>query len=400
METKVFERSAVIELLSDLVKIQSPYFQEHEVMEYTNKWFQRNGIPSSIHSYIEDKVTHFRGENVVTQIQGKRLGPKICFNGHLDTVELCNGWTKNPWGELDGDRFYGVGSVDMTGGVVAQMLAIKAFYEKHKNDFCGEIIGTFVSDEEGPYGLGTDAVLNSGILDGTDAVIICEPNAAFCDVDFPSVSLGCHGIFSLNIELHGMPAHASKPNEGVNAITDAAKVIIEIEKIKYRIDPQMGKSVSCVLGIENNGEPCSVPEYAKINIIRHTVPGDTKETVEKEIVDAIKYADIKCKWKINFREAPSKDTDGFLAYTVAEDNAYTKQLLTCVKDGCGMAPSVTYFTGCCDGCYLSDRLNGVPVYLFGPTGEKYHGSDEYVTISSIIATAKTLYGFLERTLLA
>ena len=399
MDTKIFERSTVIELLSELVKIQSPYFHEHEVMEYTNKWFQSNGIPSSIHSYAEDKITHFHGENVVAQIKGKYSGPKICLNGHLDTVYLCNGWTKNPWGELDGDRFYGVGSVDMTGGVAAQMLAMKAFYDQYKHDFSGEVIGTFVSDEEGPYGLGTDAVLTSGLLDGTDVVIISEHNAAFCDVDFPTISLGCHGIFSLNIELYGKPAHASKPYEGLSAITDAAKVIIEIENIKYRVDPQLGKSVSCVLGIENNMEPCSVPEYAKINIIRHTVPGDTKESIEKEIVEAIKRANIRCKWKINFREAPSKDTDGFLAYTVNEENDYTKQLLACVKENCEKDPSITYFTGCCDGCYLSDRLNGVPVFLFGPTGEKYHGSDEYVTISSVIATAKTLYSFLKRTLL-
>lgn len=395
----IFTEQAVVDLLAELVKIKSPYFEEKDVVRDVNQWFQNQGIPSYIHEYTEDKITHFHGQNVIVSLKGKNPGKKICFNGHLDTVSLCEGWTKNPWGEQEKDKFYGVGALDMKGGVAAQMLAIRAFYETYHTHFSGEIIGTFVSDEEGPYGLGTDAVLNDGLLKGTDVAIISEPNAPFCNVEFPTVSLGCHGIFSLGIELFGKPAHASKPFEGINAIVDASKVIVELEKTQFRVDPQMGQSISCVLGIENKVEPCSVPDYAKILVIRHTVTGDTKETVREEVVRAIERAGVQCTWRITFREAPSDQTDGFLAYTVEEDHPYTKLLTQCVEACCGKKPSITYFAGCSDGCYLADRLGGSPVYLFGPTGENYHSSDEYVTISSVLETAKTLYAFLEKALL-
>ena len=398
METVLNEES-VVQLLADLVKIKSPYFEEDEVMAYANEWLNANEVPSYIFEYDEDKITHFHGKNVVATLKGRSPGLKICFNGHLDTVNLCEGWTKNPWGERDGDRFYGLGTVDMTGGVVAEMLAMKAFKKKYGSNFSGEVIGTFVSDEEGPFGLGTDAIINSGLLDGTDVSICCEPNAPFCNAEFPSVSFGCHGLYAISVELTGISAHASRPWEGVNAIEDASKIIIALEQTELRSHPKMGKSVCCVLGIENEIEPASVPSFARLRLLRHTVPGDTRETMREEVEEAIKRANIKSTWKIAFREAPSIETSGFLAYAVDEDSHFSNLLLDCTKEICGVEPSRTYFGGCTDCCYLVTRLNGAPAYLIGPTGAGFHGIDEYVTISSVLATAKILFRFLEESLL-
>lgn len=97
--------------------------------------------------------------------------------------------------------------------------------------------------------------------------------------------------------------------------------------------------------------------------------------------------------------APSIETSGFLAYAVDEDSHFSNLLLDCTKEICGVEPSRTYFGGCTDCCYLVTRLNGAPAYLIGPTGAGFHGIDEYVTISSVLATAKILFRFLEESLL-
>lgn len=46
METVLNEES-VVQLLADLVKIKSPYFEEDEVMAYANEGLNANEVPST-----------------------------------------------------------------------------------------------------------------------------------------------------------------------------------------------------------------------------------------------------------------------------------------------------------------------------------------------------------------
>jgi succinyl-diaminopimelate desuccinylase len=111
----------------------------------------------------------------------------ICLNGHLDTVKLCNGWTEDPYGATIKDgNIYGVGALDMKSGCCAIMLAVKKFAENHKG-FKGKLITTLVSDEEGPYGLGTNALIEDGLLKDVDFSIVGEPGATFTGCPFPAV---------------------------------------------------------------------------------------------------------------------------------------------------------------------------------------------------------------------
>ena len=140
-------------------------------MKYAYDWLKNNNIPVEYHRYVEKKITKFKGINLVGSIKGKEEGLKILLNGHLDTVTLSQGWTKDPFkATIEGDRLYGLGALDMKGGSAAIMLALKAFLQNVK-DFKGEIVYTLVSDEEGPYGLGTDATILDGITEDIDLSI-------------------------------------------------------------------------------------------------------------------------------------------------------------------------------------------------------------------------------------
>ena len=157
-------RERVIELLRTLVSVRSPYFEEDEIMDVVCAWLNGHGLPARIHEYYEPKETQFHGKNVVGALTGNRPGPTIYLGGHLDTVKLCHGWTRPPFeGVVEGDRLYGVGALDMKSGDTAIMLALEEFVKQHGDDFAGKIIYQFVSDEEGPFGLGTAAAIQENV---------------------------------------------------------------------------------------------------------------------------------------------------------------------------------------------------------------------------------------------
>ena len=388
------EKDQTTKLLMDLVNIDSPYFEEDKIMEYVHDWFKKNSIDAFIHEYHEAKVTGFKGKNIVVNLEGKNSGPVVCINGHLDTVKLCNGWTYNPKGELVGDKFYGLGALDMKSGCAATMIALKAFNENHK-DYNGKIIATYVSVEEGPYGMGTNALIEEGYIKDVDFSIITEPSAGFTGNPFPDVCFGARGGYGLEIELFGKSAHAATPENGINAADDASKVICQLKNVNYIEDSHLGKGVACVVAVESDGGACSVPDYAKIRLFWHIVVGESEETIRNEINKAIERANIKCSYKINFREAPSEDSKGFLPYTITGEEPMTKAFLDVVENVCNAKPGISYFQSIGDFNYLGSRL-GAPAVIFGASGGNFHGSDEYVELDSVLRTAEVIYAFLEK----
>jgi len=389
--------SEVIGLMKDLISIPSPYFHEDTIMDFTNNWFNENGIESYIHEYHEKKVTNFKGKNVICVMCGDGDGPTICINGHLDTVSLCNGWSMDPYqGIVEGDKIFGVGALDMISGCCSSMLALRKFYQLNKN-FNGKIIATFVSDEEGPYGLGTNSLIEEGLLDDVDISIIVEPSAAFNFKPFPNLCLGAKGGYGLEVEFFGKSAHAALPETGINAAVDAARFMCELENINYISDEFLGTGVACVVAVESDGGACSVPDYAKVKLFWHIVVGENENTIEEYITDTIKRANIKSNFKISFREAPSEGSRGFMPFTVPMVNNYVATFIDSIKENCNCEPSISYFDSIGDFNYLGSRLNA-PAIIFGAAGENFHGPDEYATISSITKTADIIYDFLVKVL--
>ena len=390
------EKDQTTKLLMNLVSIDSPYFEEEDIMDYVYDWFQKNNIEAFIHEYHEKKVTGFKGKNIVVNLEGKEGGPVICINGHLDTVRQCKGWTLNPKGEIIGDRLYGVGALDMKSGCAATMAALKAFQENHK-DFNGKIIATYVSVEEGPYGMGTNALIEEGYIKDVDFSIVTEPSAGFTGNSFPDICLGARGGYGLEVEFFGVSSHAATPELGINAAVDAAKFICELKNADYITDPHLGKGSACVVAVECDGGACSVPDYAKVRLFWHIVVGESEGTITHEIEKALSRAKIDCKFNIKFREAPSVDSKGFKPYTITGEEPLTKDFIEAIESVCHVKPSVSYFQSIGDFNYLGSRL-GAPAVIFGAAGSNFHGSDEYVELESVVKTAEIIYAFLEKVL--
>jgi len=393
----MIDKNEVVELMQKLISIPSPYFEEEAIMQYVKQWFLDREMQAYFHEYHEHKITGYHGKNVVLELEGGEPGPKICLNGHLDTVKLCNGWTADPYaGTVEGDNIYGIGALDMKSGCAAIMLALKEFHKKYSS-FKGSIIASFVSVEEGPYGMGTNALIEDGYLKDIDFSIVTEPSAGFTKKPFPTICLGARGGYGLEIELFGKSSHAALPQDGKSAALDASKIVCELENVDYIKDEHLGIGAACVVGIESDGGACSVPDYARIKLFWHIVVGEDEHTIEKEIKKAIDRAGIQCDYKINFREAPSEGSKGFLPYTVSEEDPLVRGFNESILKVCGTEPEKEYFQSIGDFNYLGSRLNA-PVVIFGAEGDHFHSHNEYANLSSIQKTAEVVYDFLEKTL--
>ncbi len=394
IDVKAKVKEELTELLAELIKIPSPYFEEDKVMEFSYQWLKNNKVPVEKHSYYEGNITKFKGINLIGKIDSGIEGPTVYLNGHLDSVKLCNGWTMPPYqAVIKEGNMYGLGALDMKSGCAIIMKALAEFRANVQN-FKGKIIYHLVSDEEGPFGLGTTYLINDKKIESADIAIITEPSAGFAGVKSPSISLGARGGYNYIIKVYGKSSHAAAPELGINALAEAAKIVCELEKLPMKLDEKLVSGSHCLINLEGGGAACSVPDFAQIEVFRHIVRGENQTTIEQEVRAAIERANINARVEFEFRGSPAENFDGgFLPYIVEEDNSYVQKLQAAIKKVSGEEASITYFRSIGDFNNIGGKL-GIPTIIFGPEGSNYHSYDEYVNLDSVWETMQSIYEFL------
>ena len=389
-------RDKVEKLISELVKIPSPWFEEEEITKYVKKWLDERNLNPWYHRVSETKMTKFEGNNVIVEV-GNDHGPKILLNAHMDTVKICDGWKRDPLGaEVEGNKLYGQGALDMKSGLAAAMIAIEEL-KKIENQLKGKVIFTAVVDEEGPYGLGTDALIRDGITDKCDMAIVTEPAAAFAPkgIQNPCLLIGARGRYLYDIRVKGKSAHGATPYLGVNAVLDASKIVLELEKMKLGSHPFLGEGSLCVLTIEGGRETLSVPDKCRILADRHVVIDETEEMVKKDIEELIKKLNIKSKVEIGFRDAPYPEVKGYGAYITSKEHKLVKELENSFMEISGQKPVLSSFVSIGDFNYLGDKNRAnLPTVIIGADGDNVHSPEEYVDLESATEIAKVLTGGL------
>jgi acetylornithine deacetylase/succinyl-diaminopimelate desuccinylase-like protein len=291
----------------------------------------------------------------------------------------------------------GLGSLDMKSGVVAIILALQEFKKNYKV-FNGKLLYSFVSDEEGPFGLGTDKVINSGFADDADIAIITEPSSGFSNIPFPCLALGARGGFSYTVEFFGKAAHGANPEQGLSAILSASKFALGIKAVDLEDDNELGPGSNCIIEINGGGATCSVADYAYVKVFRHINTNENRESIIEEIEETIKKSEIPCDFEISFRKAPSESTDGFLPYVFKTTDDYVETFIESIEAVAGKKPTLNHFSSIGDFNYVGSRLK-IPTFVFGPNGKNYHSPDEYVLIDSVVKTSEVLYEFFKKMLL-
>ncbi|KZN24553.1 deacylase [Haladaptatus sp. R4] len=388
--TSAIDPEETISLLQEMVRIPSPYFEEHELSEFVYDWLDSRGLEPEYHHVSEPKITEYEGDNVLARLEGHDPdAPTVLLNAHMDTVLLVEDWEEDPCsGRIEDGKLYGQGACDMKGGLAAVMVAFEALAES-ETELAGDVVLSAVVDEEGPYGLGTDRLIRDGYTDDYDAAIVTEPGPILAqeeDIQNPALLLGARGRFLYDIEVKGHAAHGSQPHKGINAVVDAGKVADALSNLDTGSHPKLGDGSVCPLLVEGGSQTLSVPERAHLMVDRHVVLGENEDVVRQQAEDAVAELDIESEVELGFRESPDPGIK-YGPYVTPEDHDLVESLVGATESVAGVEPEFGYFASVGDFNYLGDRAE-LPTVIVGPDGENIHGAGEFVYTDEVVEVAR------------
>ncbi|MBL8129617.1 MAG: M20/M25/M40 family metallo-hydrolase, partial [Chloroflexia bacterium] len=362
-------------LTSELVAYRSYPGEEGPVQRHVAAWLAAAGLEPELQATEGDRP------NVIARVQNGD-GPTLLLNGHTDTVLAVAGWDGDPWTtRREGDRLYGLGAADMKSGVAAAMLATRALAQ-HREAWRGTVLFTSVVDEEA-YSLGAHALIDSGLR--ADYCIVTE--SAW---DRPA--LGSVGTTLLRIDVTGKAAHASWPWDGVNAATEAARLVARLDELPIREHPRMRGS-RAVLNFSSGNDQyvITVPERARVILNRMIVAGERSEDVVNEVQALVDDLHSPATFEI------SVDPPYYPPWETAPEHPLAQAVAAAYVAETGRTPEWGY--GGFGDMNLFSEEAGIPTVMIGPRGDRFHQANEWVDVPSIAAATRLLVR-VTRTLLA
>jgi len=361
------DANGCVEQLGELIRIPSQTGDEEKIAEWIGLRL------TDIYFKVEYQRVENRRVNVIGRRKFRNPGPSLLVGGHIDTVRPVCDWSRNPFvPTVEGNRLFGLGACDMKGGIAALLAALKALGEVD-HSFCGEIIFAGLVDEEA-LSKGAKTFILSPVH--ADMALLAEPH-------FDEVIVGGPGKVLLEIRIEGKGAHASRPESGINAIDEAARLIVHLGELPFRKDDEMGAGTQCVLKI--NGGPkeysLSVPENCSFELSRHLVPSEEVETVIDNIYRLAQRIGLKGRVTVKIKE-PYYPT-----YRIGDDEGIVRLVQHVYQIERGRKIGVNCSKSVSDANLLV-REKDIPTVLFGPHGGNIHSADEYVLIDSVIAAAR------------
>jgi acetylornithine deacetylase len=255
-----------VSLLSDLVRIPSVSGDEAAVRDAVLAWLSARGVPAEA-----------RGRNVVAVLEpaapaNPSRGLLLC--SHYDVVPAGPGWTREPFGgEVEGGRVWGRGSNDAKASCVAMMCAAAGV---DRAQLTGRLVVALVCDEE-TGGQGIEAI--GGGLPPYSASIVGEPTGL-------DACPGQRGLLRALVHETGRSCHASRPWEGENAVTAAAKDVLAIEALAAEMteeDPLLGRATLVATMIQGGTKPNVIPGACSITLDGRSTPAWDNERMTKRL---------------------------------------------------------------------------------------------------------------------
>ena len=316
---------------------------EREIALYVADWCDRRGLEAELVG--DDRPS------VIATRRGSGGGRSLLLNAHLDTVGVA-GMDAPHVARIEGGRLYGRGAYDMKGALAAILVAADGV-----RDLRGDVIVTAVSDEE-LASIGTEAVLERV---RADAAIVPEPTDL-------RLAVAHRGFVGFELETHGVAAHGSRPDLGVDAIVKMGHVLVALERLDERLTsgprhPLAGTGSVHASLIEGGQELSSFPAHCLLMGERRTIPGETVENVERELRELAGDATV--------RVIASRD-----AYEAPIEHPFVELFARIV--GTHDLVGAPFWT---DAALIAGA--GIPTVLYGPSGEGAHAEVEWVDLASL-----------------
>ena len=316
---------------------------EREIALFVADWCDRRGLDVQL---VGDERP-----SVIATRPGSGEGRSLLLNAHLDTVGVA-GMAAPHVARVEDGRLYGRGAYDMKGALAAILLAAA-----EARDLRGDVIVTAVADEE-LASIGTETVLERV---RADAAVVPEPTEL-------QLAVAHRGFVGFEVETHGVAAHGSRPDLGVDAIVKMGHVLVALEQLDERLQsgrrhPLVGTGSVHASLIEGGQELSSFPARCLLTAERRTIPGETAADVERELRELAGEATVRLIASRDPYEAPPQHPFVELVARVA---------------GTSDAVGAPFWT---DAALIAAA--GIPTVLYGPAGEGAHADVEWVDLASL-----------------
>lgn len=366
-ENDIINKERIVLSLQDMIKIPS-----HDDCSGMTKYVEKAVKDIGFNPEVDSEG------NVVVRIGS---GKAFLLNAHMDTVDI-KGYPEAHSGEIKDEKIYGRGSTDDKSGVAAM---IEIMHALKKKPIKNQVIFAFTVWEESHADKVDGAIKVSKEVDATHGIVL--ETSVYEDYQF-SIDIGCKGRFVYSIDVIGKATHSGRPEEGINSIYLASKLIEKLKGFKTNSIELQGIKIESKLNvtqIEAKDGTNIIPGKCTLTVDYRAIPGDK----ENEIFDRIKTI---CKEVLgdsfelkNFHKKSS----------YIEDDKQYLELCTEAINASGFKTKTGFSSGWMDAQLFSKE--GVKMFNIGPgTHGQPHKTPEYCWIPGLLKGTEAILNIIRK----
>jgi len=306
---------------------------------------------------------------------GASTSPKVMLIGHFDTV-YAKGTAAARGFKVVGERGVGPGALDMKGGIIVGLFALRALRSALGN-LPLQVTFLFNSDEE--VGSPTSRVPLLAEAPSHDLVVVLEPGKPG-----QKMVLGRKGVGIVNFTVEGIEAHAgAEPENGANAIVAMASHVRALSELQ---DLSVGTTVTPGT-IHGGTHPYVVPGNCRLGVDMRVPTRDEQARLEAAlttITASVPVPRTRTTMTGGFHRPPMEPSD--------RTHAAFRGLAAA---GSAIGYEIAYTTtgGASDGNLTAAA--GVPTLDgMGPAGRRAHSNEEYIEMESFFRKTELLAVYL------
>lgn len=405
-------RERLVSLAEALVRFPTPCppgRNAEPVQQFLDEWLRRLGAEVR-------RIPLYPGDpQLLARLPGRGGGRALLLNGHVDVAATS---PEEPWETPPFEparrhgRLYGRGTADMKGGLAASLLALEAVLET-----CGQLAGDVVvhcvtGEEMGEAGTQV-ALAHTPPVDGA---LVPEPTGGVLALGQGGVVTGWITLRSpetFHDALRRRMIHAGGGIFGASAIEKMVVVLQALQALQalerhwavMKSSPGFAPGTTTInpAAIEGGRHPAFVADRCALWITVHFYPGETVESVTREIEETVGAAARADPWlrrhppafRWGGRSMIEDRGEAFPAFATDPQHPLARLLVASHIEVHGEPPRVEMLPSVCDAGWIAAR--GIPAVIYGPgRWEEAHAVNESVLLRDLEACARVYARVLSR----